>query len=168
MSCSRTQHDTRPLDPESEALTTMPSRSLFNRVKEAYIHDNIPDWLNITYTIVSISIFTKPICNALMAMSQETPYERVLLPPIRLPASRAIAMSLNITDTNYKQNICSVLFRPTCWMGKVIRHTPAARNGTVSQKKRYVAYLSLVVRKPVFGVSDQVRHKPGCTTTQDC
>ena len=29
------------------------------------------------------------------------------------------------------------------------------------------SYTSLVVRKPVFGVSDQVRHKPGCTTTQD-
>ena len=28
-------------------------------------------------------------------------------------------------------------------------------------------YLSLVVRKPVFRVSDQVRHKPGCTATED-
>ena len=28
-------------------------------------------------------------------------------------------------------------------------------------------YLSLVVRKPVFGVSDQVRHKPGCAATED-
>ena len=27
--------------------------------------------------------------------------------------------------------------------------------------------LSLVLRKPVFGVSDQVRHKPGCTVTED-
>ena len=27
--------------------------------------------------------------------------------------------------------------------------------------------LSLVVRKPVFGVFDQVRHKPGCTATED-
>ena len=27
--------------------------------------------------------------------------------------------------------------------------------------------MSLVVRKPVFGVSDQVRHKPGCTITED-
>ena len=27
--------------------------------------------------------------------------------------------------------------------------------------------MSLVVRKPVFGVFDQVRHKPGCTTTED-
>ena len=27
--------------------------------------------------------------------------------------------------------------------------------------------MSLVVRKPVFGVSGQVRHKPGCTTTED-
>ena len=27
--------------------------------------------------------------------------------------------------------------------------------------------MSLVVRKPVFGVSDQVRHKPVCTDTED-
>ena len=27
--------------------------------------------------------------------------------------------------------------------------------------------MSLVLRKPVFGVSDLVRHKQGCTTTQD-
>ena len=27
--------------------------------------------------------------------------------------------------------------------------------------------MSPVLRKPVFGVSDQVRHKPGCTATQD-
>ena len=27
--------------------------------------------------------------------------------------------------------------------------------------------MSLVVRKPVFGNSDQVRHKPGCTATED-
>ena len=32
---------------------------------------------------------------------------------------------------------------------------------------RYDSDMSLVVRKPVFGVSDQVRHKPGCTATQD-
>ena len=28
--------------------------------------------------------------------------------------------------------------------------------------------MSLVVRKPVFGVSDLVRHKPCCTVTEDC
>ena len=27
-------------------------------------------------------------------------------------------------------------------------------------------YLSLVLRKPVFGVSDQVRHKQGCIATE--
>ena len=27
--------------------------------------------------------------------------------------------------------------------------------------------MSLVVRKPVFGVSDLVRHKPGCAVTED-
>ena len=26
--------------------------------------------------------------------------------------------------------------------------------------------MSLIVRKPVFGVSDQVPHKPGCTVTE--
>ena len=30
-----------------------------------------------------------------------------------------------------------------------------------------VSKLSLVMRKPVFRVSDQVRHKPGCTATED-
>ena len=27
---------------------------------------------------------------------------------------------------------------------------------------------SRVMRKPVFGVSNQVKHKPGCTATEDC
>ena len=30
-----------------------------------------------------------------------------------------------------------------------------------------VTHMSLVPRKPVFGVSDQVPHKPGCTATED-
>ena len=30
-----------------------------------------------------------------------------------------------------------------------------------------VDYMSLVLRKPVFGVSDQVTHKPGCTATEE-
>ena len=36
-----------------------------------------------------------------------------------------------------------------------------------SEAFKMIIYMSLVVRKPVFGVSDQVPHKPGCTTTQD-
>ena len=28
-------------------------------------------------------------------------------------------------------------------------------------------YISFIVRKPVFGVSDQVRHKLGCTAIED-
>ena len=27
--------------------------------------------------------------------------------------------------------------------------------------------MGLIVRKPVFGLFDQVRHKPGCTATED-
>ena len=37
----------------------------------------------------------------------------------------------------------------------------------VSVDSKYHYHLSLVMRKPVFGVSDQVRHKPGCTVTED-
>ena len=33
---------------------------------------------------------------------------------------------------------------------------------------KYHGYdMSLVVRKPVLGVSDLVRHKPGCAVTED-
>ena len=39
-------------------------------------------------------------------------------------------------------------------------------NRKASQKVRYKDTMSLV-RKPVFRVSDQVRHKLDCTTTQD-
>ena len=34
-------------------------------------------------------------------------------------------------------------------------------------EKIYYRYLSLVVRKPVFGVSDQVRHNPSGIATED-
>ena len=37
----------------------------------------------------------------------------------------------------------------------------------LSGGRQSVALLSLVARKPVFGVSDQVRHKSGCTTIED-
>ena len=31
----------------------------------------------------------------------------------------------------------------------------------------YGSFLSCIARKPAFGVSDQVRHKQGCTITED-
>ena len=41
-------------------------------------------------------------------------------------------------------------------------HILIFRLGTTSNR-----YMSLVVRKPVFGVSDQVLHNPGCTAIED-
>ena len=35
------------------------------------------------------------------------------------------------------------------------------------QPKPACSHMSLIVRKPVFEVSDQVRHKQGCTATED-
>ena len=41
-------------------------------------------------------------------------------------------------------------------------------NKLLSVKRSFIfELLSLVARKPVFGVSDQVRHKLGCATTED-
>ena len=37
----------------------------------------------------------------------------------------------------------------------------------LSTKVLFRLHMSLVVRKPVFGVSDQVRHKSGCTATEN-
>ena len=53
---------------------------------------------------------------------------------------------------------------------KRTEHTMSTRKPEPAQEKWYVGlslYMSLVVRKPVFGVSDLVRHKPGRTTTED-
>ena len=41
------------------------------------------------------------------------------------------------------------------------------RGTDLSIRTSYLYKMSLVVRIPVFGVSDQALHKPGCTTTQD-
>ena len=48
----------------------------------------------------------------------------------------------------------------------------ASANITVSaftglSRDQPLEYLSLVMTKPVFGVSDQVRHKVDCTATED-
>ena len=36
----------------------------------------------------------------------------------------------------------------------------------ISSEFKFSYHMSCVARKHVFGVSDQVRHKPGCTTTE--
>ena len=46
------------------------------------------------------------------------------------------------------------------------------RSKSVSIKNAKIRYgsgknMSLVVRKPVIGVADKVRHKPVCTATED-
>ena len=38
---------------------------------------------------------------------------------------------------------------------------------TLKQAKMMSVYMSLVMRKPVFVVSDLVRHKPGCAVIED-
>ena len=73
--------------------------------------------------------------------------------------SKCIAQSIN------KGGLVS-LFVPEHFIGlecpKVNVHF-----GNVDLPRVSAVTLSLVLRKPVFGVSDQVRHIPGCQTTED-
>ena len=50
-----------------------------------------------------------------------------------------------------------------------VKHVFSISTQCLDQIGQAVAFhhMSLVVRKPVFGISDQVRHKPGCTATDD-
>ena len=48
----------------------------------------------------------------------------------------------------------------------IIIHTPVAVYHGLGHIE-YTSDMSLVVRKPVLGVSDQVLHKPGCAATED-
>ena len=41
------------------------------------------------------------------------------------------------------------------------------KNGINKAGKFRHLHMSLVMRNPVFGISDRALHKPGCTTTQD-
>ena len=42
-----------------------------------------------------------------------------------------------------------------------------AKVKTTLPQSKYLNYLSHITRKPVFRVSEQARHKPGCATTED-
>ena len=46
-------------------------------------------------------------------------------------------------------------------------HIHARKASTENQIRNCTSHMSLIVRKPVFGVSDKVRHKPGCKATED-
>ena len=64
---------------------------------------------------------------------------------------------------------CSVL--PHAINGNKVLHDDKALKSRIQfvtlLLEWYIMHLSLVVRKPVFGVSDLVQHKPGCTATED-
>ena len=46
-------------------------------------------------------------------------------------------------------------------------HGQGVQNIPKSQDIARLPYMSLVLRKPVFGVNNQVHYKPGCTATED-
>ena len=50
-----------------------------------------------------------------------------------------------------------------------LKHFVAGINDNIKQRFDHFEkiQLSLVLRKPVFGVSDQVRYNPGCAVTED-
>ena len=65
--------------------------------------------------------------------------------------TRAIVWTLHVSKIQCKLGFLPLTWHPRC--------TPCMINDC------YV-HLSRDARKPVFGVSDQVRHKPGCTSSE--
>ena len=57
-----------------------------------------------------------------------------------------------------------LIVQPLPWMGHILVHAKECADHYNKDPERE-AHNSLVVRKRVFGVSDQVPHKPGCTAT---
>ena len=48
------------------------------------------------------------------------------------------------------------------------KYVPEKHICVVDRKDGIGGYMSLVLRKLVFGVSDQVKHKPACSATESC
>ena len=76
------------------------------------------------------------------------------------------------TMTGVPDTTFQVLWKSLRWFrGKklyIIFFTIYAHDGPLwSCDQHHDVDMSRDVRKPVFGVSDQVRHKPGCTATED-
>ena len=91
------------------------------------------------------------------------------------------------TKTYYSQKVCGLLILTSFSMLTItlrgyqisIAHCLffifSRKNPTILQRRFNViqllriccSHMSLVLRKPVFGVFDQVPHKPGCTATED-
>ena len=62
-----------------------------------------------------------------------------------------------------RQNIAGQkLYNSGQWCHRIVSVIPHDHSRETMTKK----YLSLVTRKPVFGVSDQVRLKPACSATE--
>ena len=55
--------------------------------------------------------------------------------------------------------------KSTAINGKIVRYSLKSFEQCICSFS-WLNDMSLVVRKPVFGVSDQVRHKPGCAVTE--
>ena len=74
-----------------------------------------------------------------------------------------------VSENTVSLNLSDVHNTPS---GKVLNghlYNGVAVEETDSDRECYHGryHMSLVLRKPVFGVSDQVPHKPGCTATKD-
>ena len=65
-------------------------------------------------------------------------------------------------DIENENGSCSILAMTYISWILIVQWGKAADNTVL-----FKMYMSLVVRKPVFGVSDKVPHKPGCTATED-
>ena len=74
-----------------------------------------------------------------------------------------LSFSLRPNFQTKRQDTCKKKARTSSNFGQI---SPLTVELTALEHKKK-GDMSLVVRKPVFRVSDQVGHKPGCTNTED-
>ena len=75
-------------------------------------------------------------------------------------------MRTNLAILHWNENVdCSYTSMNTD-TNKMAEGQPNCRKNYDSSSKSMESILSRDARKPVFGISDQVRHKPGCTSSE--
>ena len=127
-----------------------------------------------TFSIVSLSI----ACNYISSRprSKRVPhgntYSAVIVSIFHNQNNRWKKRSVSVVPMKWGANpsysIFPVLVNIYAHDGSVTVHHGGVEMGQgINTKVGYIhEYMSLVVRKPVFGVSDLVRHKPSCAITE--
>ena len=125
----------------------------------------------VTAKVISVFVFATPIVQSLYVLNPKFQasshllwlYRLVCVRPGRKPRRQVLS------QRSSHNQICNVICSSVYLAPDSVKLE--ANKGDMSyfykQEEVNIFHMSLILRKPVFGVSDQVQHKPGCTATED-